>query len=209
VESRAAGPSVLRVRTAGLCWLSEILVDFGNQRLFSVDRHPPALAPGRTSRLDSYAGTSSVACSVPPVSVGGAPRPRRSHTKPTRCSHLRVGPWAATSGRVLLGTDGTMWPMDLSDESRAFGDLLRRHRVLGGMSQEELAERASLSARAISDLERGVKRTPRRDTVRLLVEALRLSGRPGRPSSVPRASPPPIRAPNRCPGPEPPRPKLS
>src|SRR3712207_9240901 len=44
------------------------------------------------------------------------------------------------------------------------------------MSQEELAERARLSARAISDLERGVKRTPRRDTVQLLVEALGLSG---------------------------------
>jgi predicted ATPase/transcriptional regulator with XRE-family HTH domain len=44
------------------------------------------------------------------------------------------------------------------------------------MSQEELAERAHLSARAISDLERGVKRTPRRDTVQLLIEALGLSG---------------------------------
>src|SRR5215212_6570884 len=67
-------------------------------------------------------------------------------------------------------------PMDLTDKSQAFGDLLRRHRVLAGMSQEELAERAHLSARAISDLERGVKRKPRRDTVQLLVEALGLSG---------------------------------
>ena len=66
--------------------------------------------------------------------------------------------------------------MDPMGEPQAFGDLLRRHRVLAGMSQEELAERARLSARAISDLERGVKRTPRRDTVQLLVEALGLSG---------------------------------
>jgi LuxR family maltose regulon positive regulatory protein len=44
------------------------------------------------------------------------------------------------------------------------------------MSQEELAEKALLSTRAISDLERGVKRTPRRDTVKLLVRALELSG---------------------------------
>src|SRR5215212_2972876 len=66
--------------------------------------------------------------------------------------------------------------MEPAYEPQAFGDLLRRHRVLGGMSQEELAERARLSARAISDLERGVKRTPRRDTVQLLVEALELSG---------------------------------
>ena len=66
--------------------------------------------------------------------------------------------------------------MDPMSEAQAFGDLLRRHRVLAGMSQEELAERARLSARAISDLERGVKRTPRRDTVQLLAEALGLSG---------------------------------
>ena len=26
-----------------------------------------------------------------------------------------------------------MWPMDLTDELRAFGDLLRRNRVLAGM----------------------------------------------------------------------------
>ncbi|HEX5547944.1 MAG TPA: tetratricopeptide repeat protein [Ktedonobacterales bacterium] len=62
------------------------------------------------------------------------------------------------------------------DEPLAFGDLLRRHRIFAGMSQEELAERAGLSARAISDLERGVKRVPRRDTLQLLVEALDLSG---------------------------------
>src|SRR5215218_8576447 len=66
--------------------------------------------------------------------------------------------------------------MEPAYEPQAFGDLLRRHRDLAGMSQEELAERAHLSARAISDLERGVKRTPRRDTVQLLVEALELSG---------------------------------
>src|SRR5215208_539022 len=66
--------------------------------------------------------------------------------------------------------------MESAYEPQAFGDLLRRHRVLGGMSPVELAERARLSARTISDLERGVKRTPRRDTVQLLVEALELSG---------------------------------
>jgi transcriptional regulator with XRE-family HTH domain len=80
--------------------------------------------------------------------------------------------------------------VDSKGETEAFGDLLRRHRVLAGITQEELAQSASLSARAISDLERGVKRTPRRDTVRLLVEALGLSGSPGQPSSPPRASHP-------------------
>src|SRR5438105_15689452 len=57
----------------------------------------------------------------------------------------------------------------------AFGDLLRRYREAAGLTQEALAERARRSARAISDLERGVKHTPRHDTVALLAEALRLS----------------------------------
>src|SRR5438552_12762808 len=60
-------------------------------------------------------------------------------------------------------------------QTLAFGDLLRRYREAAGLTQEALAERARLSARAISDLERGVKHTPRHDTVALLAEALRLS----------------------------------
>ncbi len=58
--------------------------------------------------------------------------------------------------------------------SLGFGDLLRRHRKAAGMTQEELAERAGLSTRAVSDIERGIKSRPHRDTVRLLAEALDL-----------------------------------
>jgi tetratricopeptide (TPR) repeat protein/transcriptional regulator with XRE-family HTH domain len=57
----------------------------------------------------------------------------------------------------------------------SFGNLLLRYRSAAGLTQEALAERAHLSARAISDLERGVKHTPRHDTVRLLADALQLS----------------------------------
>src|SRR5579884_403057 len=53
-----------------------------------------------------------------------------------------------------------------------FGDLLRRLRSEAGLTQEDLAERAGLSARAISDLERGVNRYPYRTTVQRLVSAL-------------------------------------
>jgi transcriptional regulator with XRE-family HTH domain len=53
-----------------------------------------------------------------------------------------------------------------------FGPMLKRYRLAAGLTQEELAERARLSARAITDLERGVRRAPRPDTVALLVEAL-------------------------------------
>jgi predicted ATPase/transcriptional regulator with XRE-family HTH domain len=85
-----------------------------------------------------------------------------------------------------------------------FGESLRRYRVAIGLTQEQLAERAGLSARGISDLERGVNRTPRRDTLGLLMDALQLSAderatlvasvrRRGPPSS--RAGPYPIPAP--------------
>ena len=56
-----------------------------------------------------------------------------------------------------------------------FGDLLRGLRVSAALSQEELAERAGLSLRGISDLERGVRRAPHLSTVRLLAAALALN----------------------------------
>jgi len=56
-----------------------------------------------------------------------------------------------------------------------FGRLLRRFRRAAGLTQEELAERANLSARAVSDLERAEGRQPRRDTLELLVAALGLA----------------------------------
>ena len=56
-----------------------------------------------------------------------------------------------------------------------FGDLLRRRRTAAALSQEELAERAGVSVRALSDLERGVHRAPRLETVRMLAEALGLA----------------------------------
>jgi predicted ATPase/DNA-binding XRE family transcriptional regulator len=55
-----------------------------------------------------------------------------------------------------------------------FGDLLRRHRVSAGLTQEELAEHAGLSLRGISDLERGMRRAPHRGTILRLAEALGL-----------------------------------
>ncbi len=65
---------------------------------------------------------------------------------------------------------------DLSD-SPPFGALLRRHRLAAGLTQEELAERANLSRRGISDLERGARTHPYRETLKLLVAALGLEER--------------------------------
>ena len=62
------------------------------------------------------------------------------------------------------------------DPLGGFAALLRRHRAGAGMTQEALAERAGLSVRGISDLERGAKRHPHLETVRRLAEALGLSG---------------------------------
>ena len=55
-----------------------------------------------------------------------------------------------------------------------FGDELRRHRLATGLTQEELASRADMSVRAISDLERGRTTRPYRRSVRQLATALGL-----------------------------------
>jgi transcriptional regulator with XRE-family HTH domain len=60
-------------------------------------------------------------------------------------------------------------------EAPAFGDVLSHYRLAAGLTQEELAERANLSVRGISDLERGVRTRPQPMTVRQLAEALQLS----------------------------------
>ena len=57
-----------------------------------------------------------------------------------------------------------------------FAGLLRKLRTEAWLTQEELAEAAGLSPRSISDLERGVNLTARRDTARLLADALHLLG---------------------------------
>jgi transcriptional regulator with XRE-family HTH domain len=56
-----------------------------------------------------------------------------------------------------------------------FGALLRRHRLAAGLTQEALAERAGVSARTVSDLERGLAHAPHRDTVARLGGALALA----------------------------------
>jgi len=61
----------------------------------------------------------------------------------------------------------------------SFAGLLRQLRAEAKLTQEELAEAASLSPRSVSDLERGVNRTAHKDTALLLAGALGLDGRAG------------------------------
>lgn len=58
----------------------------------------------------------------------------------------------------------------------SFGGLLRQLRTQARLTQEELADAARLSPRSVSDLERGISRTARKDTAVLLAEALSLTG---------------------------------
>ena len=60
----------------------------------------------------------------------------------------------------------------------AFGGLLRQLRSEAKLTQEDLAGAAGVSTRSVSDLERGINRTARKDTAALLADALSLAGQP-------------------------------
>src|SRR5690349_1928416 len=79
---------------------------------------------------------------------------------------LAACPRAALSSALARG--------DMAEDQRTFGSLLRRYRVMAGLTQEALAEGAGISLRGISDLERGLRRVPYPDTVERLIEALGL-----------------------------------
>jgi predicted ATPase/DNA-binding XRE family transcriptional regulator len=83
-------------------------------------------------------------------------------------------------GSRMQGSGGEGRDPAVSPGSRprsSLAALLRSHRQAAGLTQEELAERSALSVRTISDLERGVYRTARKDTALLIADALCLSDR--------------------------------
>ncbi len=69
-----------------------------------------------------------------------------------------------------------MTERDPAQPAEALGDLVRRRRVDSGLTQEELAERAAISTRTVSDIERGLRSSVYRDTARRLADSLRLDG---------------------------------
>jgi transcriptional regulator with XRE-family HTH domain len=75
-------------------------------------------------------------------------------------------------GRGLLHVESR--PQEGATESVA--ELLRRYRLNAGLTQQALADRAGISVRAISDLERGIRCFPYPDTVHHLVKALGVGG---------------------------------
>ena len=58
----------------------------------------------------------------------------------------------------------------------SFAGLLRQLRAEARLTQEELADAATVSPRSVSDLERGINRNPHKDTAALLAGALGLTG---------------------------------
>src|SRR5713226_1580749 len=78
----------------------------------------------------------------------------------------------ATGPSSCAATHGRASGVPMAEPVPLFATLLRRYRQAAGLTQEALAERAHLSARAVSDLERGLTQRPRRDTLSLLAEAL-------------------------------------
>jgi tetratricopeptide (TPR) repeat protein/transcriptional regulator with XRE-family HTH domain len=69
---------------------------------------------------------------------------------------------------------GTVEPV--AEPVLRFAGLLRQLRTEARLTQEELAEAAGLSPRSVSDLERGINRTARKDSALLLADALNLTG---------------------------------
>ena len=65
-----------------------------------------------------------------------------------------------------------------AEGSRTFGDLVRTYRHRSGLSQEELADRAGVTARGLRKIEMNQIDRPRPSTVRLLADALGLAGAP-------------------------------
>src|SRR5215813_8633225 len=85
-----------------------------------------------------------------------------------RIGPARCGVAAAEGREGMLGA--------VAEPGLSFAGLLRQLRDEAELTQEELAQAAGLSPRSVSDLERGINRTARLDTARLLAGALGLGG---------------------------------
>ncbi len=96
-------------------------------------------------------------------------------TFPHSSAPVRPGrPPARRYTRTVAAGDATT-DEDAPASDAAFGAVLWRFRARAGLSQEALAERAGVSARAIRTLERGRRRQPHPHTLSALAQALGLT----------------------------------
>src|SRR5215470_15888360 len=96
------------------------------------------------------------------MAVGG----RSAYCGPRLCS---AGCWSPAGPGTRGGT------AVVEEPALTFAGLLRQLRAEARLTQEELAEAAGLSPRSVSDLERGINRTARKDTALRLAGALGLA----------------------------------
>src|SRR5215467_4696495 len=97
------------------------------------------------------------------MAVGG----RSAYCGPRLCS---AGCWPS-AGQGMRGGRAVV-----EEPALTFAGLLQQLRAEARLTQEELAEAAGLSPRSVSDLERGINRTARKETAVLLAGPLGLSG---------------------------------
>src|SRR5258705_207359 len=81
------------------------------------------------------------------------------------------------------------WQRQMVTDGESVGALLRAHRHAAKLTMEELAEASGVSARAISDMERGHSRRPQRRTLKAIIDALGLD--PGDERTLLNAAAPP------------------
>lgn len=105
---------------------------------------------------------------MPQTKVAGA---ARTHSDAAEAKALRTSSGSASED---VNDHPPTLEAGRTDDAVGFGTLLREHRLAAGLSQERLAERARMSVDAISALERGTRKSPRRDTVDLISNALSL-----------------------------------
>src|SRR5712691_5989978 len=122
----------------------------------------------------------------------------RSRTATTKRSTDSPTDFGQRAGRAIRWSGVRSRAGDRSQtmavEDSALGSLLRRRRASAGLTQEDLAERAGISIRTVSDIERGLRSRIYPVTAERLASALGLEGQDrsqfaavarGRPSPVP------------------------
>jgi transcriptional regulator with XRE-family HTH domain len=152
---------LLRYRLAAGLSQEELAEKAGLSRRGISDLERRAPYPATFRRLTEALGLDSAdrAALLASLQAVAAPDTRRAQEDPAH---------AAPSTHPLTA--------ELPDtESPGLAEMVRRHRLQARLTQEALADKAGLSVRAISDLERGIRRFQYGDTLQRLVDALGLA----------------------------------
>jgi predicted ATPase/DNA-binding XRE family transcriptional regulator len=99
----------------------------------------------------------------------------RLGTSPTRTPTVRTTLAGEAFGSVTPNRRRVERSGKYGAQPRSFGELLKMHRWAAGLSREQLAEGARLSAKTVSALEQGARQKPYRHTIANLSDALGLS----------------------------------